>query len=176
MHNLPLFSCKHSKCFDSKVGTVSDRMYTDSTPGTMPGYWNRTSLKNYVWLIYIMSIFNIKQSYILYQTFGNIYTIAPFWKHALRIFHAITPLILLAHAQTNFSPVHFQTVYQEMRALIQQQRHACMIRAYFHRYANCNFWSLVKAWFYERFFSAKCEIFRLFLLNCEQSSRNNLFE
>ena len=24
--------------------------------------------------------------------------------------------------------------------------------------------------------SAKCELFRLFLLNCEQSSRNNLFE
>jgi hypothetical protein len=34
----------------------------------------------------------------------------------------------------------------------------------------------VKAWFHERFFSAKCEIFRLFLLNCEHSSRNNLFE
>jgi hypothetical protein len=34
----------------------------------------------------------------------------------------------------------------------------------------------LKAWFHERFFSAKCEIFRLFLLNCEQSSRNNLFE
>jgi hypothetical protein len=34
----------------------------------------------------------------------------------------------------------------------------------------------VKAWFHERFFLTKCEIFRLFLLNCEQSSRNNLFE
>jgi hypothetical protein len=34
----------------------------------------------------------------------------------------------------------------------------------------------LKAWFHGRFFSAKCEIFRLFLLNCEQSSRNNLFE
>jgi hypothetical protein len=30
--------------------------------------------------------------------------------------------------------------------------------------------------FHGRFFSAKCEIFRLFLLNCEQSSINNLFE
>ena len=52
-----------------------------------------------------MSIFNIKQSFILYQTFGNIYTIAAFCKHALRVFHAITWLILLAHAQTNFPPV-----------------------------------------------------------------------
>jgi hypothetical protein len=34
----------------------------------------------------------------------------------------------------------------------------------------------VKAWFHGRFFSSKCETFRLFLLNCEQSSRNNLFE
>jgi hypothetical protein len=34
----------------------------------------------------------------------------------------------------------------------------------------------IKAWFHERFFSAKCELFRLFFLNCEQSSRNNLFE
>ena len=35
MHDLSLFSCKHSKCFDSKlskVATVSDRMHTDSTP------------------------------------------------------------------------------------------------------------------------------------------------
>jgi hypothetical protein len=39
------------------------------------------------------------------QTFGNIYTIVPFCKHALRVFHAITWLILLAHAQTNFPPV-----------------------------------------------------------------------
>jgi hypothetical protein len=38
MHDLSLFSCKHSKCFDSKVATVSDRMHTDSTPGTMAGY------------------------------------------------------------------------------------------------------------------------------------------
>jgi hypothetical protein len=52
MHDLSQFSCKHSKCFDSKViATVSDRMDTDSTPGPMAGYWNRTSLKNYVWLI-----------------------------------------------------------------------------------------------------------------------------
>jgi hypothetical protein len=29
MHDLSLFSCKHSKCFDSKVATVSDRMHTD---------------------------------------------------------------------------------------------------------------------------------------------------
>ena len=34
----------------------------------------------------------------------------------------------------------------------------------------------LKAWFHGRFFSAECEIFRMFLLNCEQSSRNNLFE
>jgi hypothetical protein len=34
----------------------------------------------------------------------------------------------------------------------------------------------IKAWFHGRFFSAKYEIFLLFLLNCEQSSRNNLFE
>ena len=37
--------------------------------------------------------------FILYQTFGNIYTIEPFGKHA------IACLILLAHAQTNFPPV-----------------------------------------------------------------------
>ena len=37
MHDLPLFSCKHSKFFDSKVATVTDRMHTDSTPGTMAG-------------------------------------------------------------------------------------------------------------------------------------------
>ena len=49
-----------------------------------------------------MAIFNIKQSFILLQTFGNIYTIVPFCKHALRVFHAIAWLILLAHAQTNF--------------------------------------------------------------------------
>jgi hypothetical protein len=52
-----------------------------------------------------MSIFNIKQSFILYQTFGNIYTIAPICKHAVREFHAIARLILLAHAQTNVPPV-----------------------------------------------------------------------
>ena len=40
------------------------------------------------------------------QTFGNIYTIVPFCKHALRVFHAIARLILLAHAQTNFPPVY----------------------------------------------------------------------
>jgi hypothetical protein len=39
------------------------------------------------------------------QTFGNIYTIVPFCKHALRVFHAIAWLILLAHTQTNFPPV-----------------------------------------------------------------------
>ena len=39
------------------------------------------------------------------QTFGNIYTIVPFCKHALRVFHAIAWLILLAHAQTNLPPV-----------------------------------------------------------------------
>jgi hypothetical protein len=44
------------------------------------------------------------------QTFGNIYTIVPFCKHALRVFHAIAWLILLAHAQTNFPPV--QGVYK----------------------------------------------------------------
>ena len=38
MHDLPLFSCKHSKFFDSKVATVSDRIHADSTPGTMAGY------------------------------------------------------------------------------------------------------------------------------------------
>jgi hypothetical protein len=43
------------------------------------------------------------------QTFGNIYTIVPFCKHALRLFHAIAWLILLAHAQTNFPPVSLQT-------------------------------------------------------------------
>jgi hypothetical protein len=37
MHDLPLFSCKHSKIFDSKVATVSDRMHTDSPPETMEG-------------------------------------------------------------------------------------------------------------------------------------------
>jgi hypothetical protein len=39
------------------------------------------------------------------QTFGNIYTIVPFCKHALRVFHAIAWLILLAHAQINFPTV-----------------------------------------------------------------------
>ena len=39
------------------------------------------------------------------QTFSNIYTIVPFCKHALRVFHAIAWLILLAYAQTNFPPV-----------------------------------------------------------------------
>ena len=39
------------------------------------------------------------------QTFGNIYTIVPFCKHALHVFHAVAWLILLAHAQTNFPPV-----------------------------------------------------------------------
>jgi hypothetical protein len=51
MHDLSLFSCKHSKCFDSKVATVTDRMHTDYSPGTMLGYRNRTSQKNSVWLI-----------------------------------------------------------------------------------------------------------------------------
>jgi hypothetical protein len=32
-------------------------------------------------------------------------------------------------------------------------------------------WLILKAWFHERFFLAKCEIFRLFLLNCEQSTQ-----
>ena len=39
------------------------------------------------------------------QTFGNIYTIVPFYKHALCVFHANAWLILLAHAQTNVPPV-----------------------------------------------------------------------
>jgi hypothetical protein len=30
---------------------------------------------------------------------------------------------------------------------------------------------LLKAWFHERFFSAKCELFRLFLLNCDHSNK-----
>ena len=51
MHDLSLFSCKHSKFFKSKVSTVSDRMQKDSTPGTMVGYWNRKPLTNSVWLI-----------------------------------------------------------------------------------------------------------------------------
>jgi hypothetical protein len=38
MHDLSIFSCKYSKYFDSKVATVSDRMHTDSTLGTMAGY------------------------------------------------------------------------------------------------------------------------------------------
>jgi hypothetical protein len=29
----------------------------------------------------------------------------------------------------------------------------------------------IKAWFHERFFSAKCELFRLFLLNCDHSNK-----
>ena len=41
----------------------------------------------------------------MYQTSGNIYTIAPLCKHALGVSHAIAWLILLAHAQTNFPPV-----------------------------------------------------------------------
>jgi hypothetical protein len=41
MHDFSLFSCKHSKCFDSKVATVSDRMHTDSTPGTSGGARSR---------------------------------------------------------------------------------------------------------------------------------------
>jgi hypothetical protein len=39
------------------------------------------------------------------QTFGNIYTIVPFCKHALRVFHAIAWLTLVAHAQANLPPV-----------------------------------------------------------------------
>jgi hypothetical protein len=58
-----------------------------------------------------MSIFNVKQSFILYQTFGNIYTIAPFCKHALRVFHTIAWHILLAHAQANFPPVHIASIH-----------------------------------------------------------------
>jgi hypothetical protein len=38
-------------------------------------------------------------------TFGNIHTIAPFCKHALRVFHGIAWVILLAHPETNFPPV-----------------------------------------------------------------------
>jgi hypothetical protein len=30
---------------------------------------------------------------------------------------------------------------------------------------------LIKAWFHRRFFSAKCELFRLFLLNCDYSNK-----
>jgi hypothetical protein len=37
MHDFPLFSCKDSKFFDSKVATVSDRMHTDSPQETMTG-------------------------------------------------------------------------------------------------------------------------------------------
>ena len=43
-----------------------------------------------------MSILNIEQSFILYQTFTQL---------RLFVFHAIASLILLAHAQTNFPPV-----------------------------------------------------------------------
>jgi hypothetical protein len=37
MHDLPLFSCKHSKFFDSKVATVSDRMHTEAHQGQWQG-------------------------------------------------------------------------------------------------------------------------------------------
>ena len=48
----------------------------------------------------------------MYQTFGNVYTIASFCKHALRVFHGIAWLILLAHAQTNFPPVHVYWLFR----------------------------------------------------------------
>jgi hypothetical protein len=47
------------------------------------------------------------------QTFGNIYTIVPFCKHALRVFHEIAWLIFLAHAQTNFPPVVRKSIFVE---------------------------------------------------------------
>jgi hypothetical protein len=50
------------------------------------------------------------------QTFGNIYTIVPFCKHALRVFHAIAWLILLAHAQKNFPPVPLCSIYAVTQA------------------------------------------------------------
>jgi hypothetical protein len=78
MHDLPLFSYKHLKFFDSKVATVSDRMHTDSPPETMAGYWNRTSLKNSVWLILDHVHFQHKRVIYFVQTFGNIYTIVLF--------------------------------------------------------------------------------------------------
>jgi hypothetical protein len=53
------------------------------------------------------------------QTFGNIYTIVSFCKHALRVFHAIAWLILLAHAQTNFPPVLFSSVLNKIPAYLQ---------------------------------------------------------
>ena len=50
--------------------------------------------------------FQLKTVIYFVQTFGNIYTIVPFCKHALRVFHVIAWLILLAHAQTDFPPVY----------------------------------------------------------------------
>jgi hypothetical protein len=54
-----------------------------------------------------------------------------------------------------------------------------LLKAVFHSakfFDRIEIFFCLKPWFHERFLSAKCEIFRLFLLNCEQSSRNNLFE
>ena len=49
--------------------------------------------------------FNIKQSFILSESCKYCQMFVPFCKHALRVFHAIAWLVLLAHAQTNFPPV-----------------------------------------------------------------------
>jgi hypothetical protein len=64
------------------------------------------------------------------QTFDNIYTIVPFCKHALRVFHAIAWLILLAYAQTNFPPVgqtrkHFLAMFFKSRQTRRHRLEAC---------------------------------------------------
>jgi hypothetical protein len=105
MHDLPLYSCKHSKFFDSKVATVSDRsahgLHTRDNGRVLK--WNVTKKFCMINLDHVH--FQHKTVIYFIQTFGNIYTIVPFCKHALCVFHAIAWLILLAHAQTNFPPV-----------------------------------------------------------------------
>ena len=93
----------------------------------MVGHWNRTSLNKFC--------INLDHDHFQHKTviyfvpnIGNIYTIAPFCKHALRVFHTAAWLILLAHAQTNIPPVQQQQMQQfsamqnNMMALIEQQR------------------------------------------------------
>jgi hypothetical protein len=49
------------------------------------------------------------------------------------------------------------------KKFINHQIKKCLLFRYRH--------AVVKAWFHERFFSAKCELFRLFLLYCDYSNK-----
>ena len=113
-----------------------------------------------------------------------------FFVELKRPLNASFPRLALSLARTRFRACFSMEYYTLWAALIGIMRHFPIDTA---QSLNVN-WKLtdpvytpwlsvsttskavLKTWFHGRNFSAKCEIFYLLVLNCEQSSRNNVFE